>query len=74
MCLTCKCYLPANDHRDKRNVTYQVYKQHGNTMTHQELVDSTKTTRGLASARAAQASVTETLGKIRSGSISPTKR
>lgn len=74
MCLTCRCFEPANGHNDKRNITYKVYVLQGRSISPDQLKDSTKTKVGQSTVSSAKKSVTDTLAAIKSGKISEDKR
>lgn len=74
MCLTCRCFEPANGHNDKRNITYKVYVTQGKNISPEQLKESTKTKEGQSTVASAKKSVTDTLAAISSGKISKDKR
>jgi hypothetical protein len=66
-CLSCGCRLPANPHGDKRTITYNDY-QKGD----RDYAEAAKYNKG--SAAEAKRYTQETLGAIKKGKLSPTKR
>jgi len=66
MCLDCGCMLPANEHKDKRHITYKDYKQ--GDRADQSTVDVNGT-----SMSKVKSNIKATLAAIDSGKLSPAK-
>ena len=67
MCLDCGCMLPANEHNDKRHITYKDYQKGDRPIKSTADVNS-------KSLSTVKVTVKKTLSAINSGSLSPTKR
>lgn len=66
-CLDCGCMLPANEHNDKRHITYQDYQK--GDRADQSTVEVNKTTMSKV-----RQNIRTTLAAINNGKLSPSKK